>query len=393
MLVQRLKNFQKNLYELYKDAKTPIQKTDSLLPAAYKELGTASEELQVAVEELVAQAEELAAKQMQLEVEREHNKNLFECLPEAHLVTDPHGKILQANQAAATLLNVELRFLTGKPLDIFFTQQERRKLSAKLSQLRQGDRTQKWIISLQPRYGESLSVAATVAPTSDASGKPFALHWSLCEIPKGEEASEQQPSSILELSQSRPKHVYHQGEIIPLEPNNLWLVCQGWVKLSTTNESGDEVIVGLAGREMPFGSSMTSLSAYQATALSEEVQLVAVSLTEIENSPHLKETLFSPIVQRLRLTESLLAISGVRQVEERVYYFLLWLKQHFGQKVPQGDRLSVRLTHQELANACGTTRVTITRVLGKFKKQGKIAYDSKHHMIFTTESQLPSGYC
>ncbi|OKH20601.1 Crp/Fnr family transcriptional regulator [Hydrococcus rivularis NIES-593] len=386
-LVQRLKHFQKNLYELYQESKAPVQKQpDRLLPAVYKELGTASEALQVAVDELIAQTEKLAAIQMQLETERQNHKNLFDFLSEAHLVTDPRGKILQANQAAADLLKAELRFLLGKPLDIFFTPQERQTFPAKLSQVRQCDRAQKWRVDLQPRNGETMPVSLTVAPSRDASGKLIALNWNLCEIAKKHAGIEPQLGISQDLSQSRPKHVYQRGEIIPLEPTKLWLVCQGWVKLSTTCESGDEVIVGLAGRDMSFGSSMTSLSTYQAIALSEEVQLVAISLSEIDNSPRLKEIIFSQIAQRLRLTESLLAISGVRQVEERVYHFLLWLKQHFGQKVPQGDRLSVRLTHQELANACSTTRVTITRVLGKLKKQGKITYDSKHHIIFTNAS-------
>ncbi|HAA27728.1 MAG TPA: hypothetical protein DCE56_08735 [Cyanobacteria bacterium UBA8553] len=56
------------------------------------------------------------------------------------------------------------------------------------------------------------------------------------------------------------------------------------------------------------------------------------------------------------------------------------------QKVAQGTCLKVRLTHQDLADACGATRVTITRLLGKLqkkrKKERKIALESKHHIIF-----------
>jgi CRP-like cAMP-binding protein len=95
----------------------------------------------------------------------------------------------------------------------------------------------------------------------------------------------------------------------------------------------------------------------------------------------LSQSFLPKITQRLRQTEALLAISGKRQVKERLHYFLQFLKQEIGQPMSQGIRLSVRLTHQDLADACCTTRVTITRLVGKLQQQGKIAFDSKHHMI------------
>jgi CRP-like cAMP-binding protein len=58
--------------------------------------------------------------------------------------------------------------------------------------------------------------------------------------------------------------------------------------------------------------------------------------------------------------------------------------------VPQGDRLSIRLTHQHLANAIGTTRVTITRLLGQLKDEGWLQTDSSHHLIVVTARYLAS---
>jgi CRP-like cAMP-binding protein len=44
-------------------------------------------------------------------------------------------------------------------------------------------------------------------------------------------------------------------------------------------------------------------------------------------------------------------------------------------------RLQVRLTHQDLANAIGTTRVTITRLLNRFRQQGWVAVDKNRHLV------------
>ena len=129
--VQQLEALQGRLDRLYQDANTSNVQSN-LLPAAFKELGIASEELQVAIEELLSQAEESAAIGVKLEAERQHYKDLFEFLPNACLETDTKGKIIDANRAAAKLLNVSQRFLVGKPLDIFLIKSDRRRFPAKL---------------------------------------------------------------------------------------------------------------------------------------------------------------------------------------------------------------------------------------------------------------------
>ena len=67
---------------------------------------------------------------------------------------------------------------------------------------------------------------------------------------------------------------------------------------------------------------------------------------------------------------------------------LLLLKQEIGQPVPQGTRMSVRFTDQDFAEACSTTRVTITRLLGQLQQQGRITLDSQNHIILRDQEQL-----
>ena len=374
---QRLNKFQRNVNEIYRRADQLEQSPSSHLRAAYKELGTASEELQVAMEELVVQAEELTTLQLQLKAEHQQYKDLFEFLPSAYLITDAQGHILQANQAAAALFNRELRFLVNKPLTAFLTEQERQSFPSKLSQLHQCQQTQQWSLCLQLCDRAPYNTSVTVVPVHDAQGKLTSLRWSLQNSTDDEQVRKHHH---FEPNQNR-WYCYNQGEIVPLEPASIWLVCQGLVKLTTVSEDGAEVLVGIAGPTMPFSSNMTSLPTYQATALSEEVQLVSIPLAEI-TSPQLRELLLPQILLRLRQTEILLAIAGKRHIQDRLHYLLLWLKQNYSQPTAQGTCLSIRLTHQELADACCTTRVSIARELSKLKKQGKIIYDPKYHIVF-----------
>lgn len=393
MFTQQVQTLQEHLTKLYQRTNNSDQpSTDLLLPSVFKELGTSSEELQVAAEEMLQQTEEVVGMREQLEAERLRYLELFQFMPDAYLVTDAQGKILEANRAADTLLGYEKSSLQGKLLVSFIPVEKRAAFRSTLTRLHQYDWVQEHTVSLQPRRGETFDAALTVAPVRETSGKLVSLRWIVRDITANKRAQLALSSHEYDPSQDRPKHCYFKGDIIPLEPDQLWLVSQGLVKLSTMDERGGEILVGLIGSSMPFGSSLTDLPTYQAIALSQKVELVGISLSEITTSPRLAQALLPQISERLRQTEFLLAISGRRQVKERLQHLLLFLEQKFGEKGAQGTRLSIRLTHQDLADACCTTRVTITRLLGKLQQQGKIRFDSQSHFLFTKKDVKRIGF-
>jgi CRP-like cAMP-binding protein len=97
--------------------------------------------------------------------------------------------------------------------------------------------------------------------------------------------------------------------------------------------------------------------------------------------PNLNEILLPKIKQRLQQTESFLFIISHYNVEDRLISLLEMLKSELGEPVVEGTRLLFRMTHEDIANACNSTRVTITRLLKKLQKQGKIKYDADKHII------------
>ncbi|MEB3247449.1 MAG: helix-turn-helix domain-containing protein, partial [Synechococcus sp.] len=46
-----------------------------------------------------------------------------------------------------------------------------------------------------------------------------------------------------------------------------------------------------------------------------------------------------------------------------------------------GLRLNLRLTHQEMASALSTTRVTVTRVIGLLRDEGWLKIDPQRHLV------------
>jgi CRP-like cAMP-binding protein len=182
------------------------------------------------------------------------------------------------------------------------------------------------------------------------------------------------------LYRGKRLHFYNQGEGIPIPGDGVWQVYRGLVQLSTFHDSGEEVLIGWVAPSTLFGLNVTHLSTYNAKALSE-VYLRWFSLKEIETSPQLAQVLLIQLNRRMRQTEILLAIAGLRRVEDRLRQLLDLLRQDIGQATDEGIRLPVRLTHQTLANAIGTTRVTVTRLLGDFQRQGEVSIDRHRHII------------
>ncbi|PSB14800.1 transcriptional regulator [filamentous cyanobacterium CCP1] len=184
-----------------------------------------------------------------------------------------------------------------------------------------------------------------------------------------------------ELYRGRSLQPYRSGQPIRMLSDEILVVCRGVVQLGTLYDNGDEALLGLACPSMPFGLPLSLIRPYQAVALTD-VDLMRLRLVEVEQSPMLAQGIFRHLVRRVQQAEAVLAMVGYRRVEERLRHFLVLLKQEVGQPTADGGtRLSVRLTHQQLANAIGTTRVTVTRLLSHLQEEGWLVVDSHRHII------------
>ena len=57
---------------------------------------------------------------------------------------------------------------------------------------------------------------------------------------------------------------------------------------------------------------------------------------------------------------------------ERLVHLLLDLEEQFGRETHEGVQLRLKLSHQDLANLIGTTRETVTGIMGDLKSEGLV---------------------
>lgn len=149
-----------------------------LLEQALKELYFVLEELQAVDAELRQQNEALTDTRLQIDLERQRYRTLFELAPEAYLVTDEKGKIYQANKAAEALFSLPQEGLVGKPLLSLIELGDWPGFQRRLAN---PDPTEPWEIRLIPRQDEPVAVAITTNRLKDRR-KGATILWLLRDI-------------------------------------------------------------------------------------------------------------------------------------------------------------------------------------------------------------------
>jgi len=188
-----------------------------------------------------------------------------------------------------------------------------------------------------------------------------------CDLPK---------APLEELEKIKYASAYPQGAVLFVEgqgPRGVYIICTGRVKLTTTSRDGKTLILRIAQEGEVLGlHAAVSGKPYELTAETlQPAQLDFVKrddfLRFLQNhgdaclhaAQHLSQNCQSAyeMIRSLGLSHS---------VSEKLARLLLeWAAD--GENTKEGIRIKVSLTHEEIAQLIGTSRETVTRVLGEFR--------------------------
>lgn len=138
------------------------------------------ERLYSVIEELQISNEELRTALMDLQHERSRYRDLFHSAPEAHLLTDEHGVVLDANRPAETLVGCAPRALIGCSLLDLVAPGGRRDASVDLRQARSGVRGEA-IWTLRRLDGGTRLARVAYLPVEEGSGG-FGAQWLMVDL-------------------------------------------------------------------------------------------------------------------------------------------------------------------------------------------------------------------
>lgn len=172
--------------------------------------------------------------------------------------------------------------------------------------------------------------------------------------------------------------LFSQGE----DARCLYLICGGYLKLTAGRAQDRQMIVRVAGPGSVLGLyAALSHGVYEVSAESlTSAQLRPVErerfLTFLRNHREAQMRAVQCLCQEYRFAlQDACRIALAETVAGRLGRLLLELAHQIGEHINGGYRFPLLLTHEEMASMACTTRETVTRTLGQFRKEGSITIE------------------
>ncbi len=158
-----------------------------------------SGDLECTIEELRVSTEDLIYQQRQLEYEQIRYQNLFNFAPDGYLVTDPVGKILEANQVILDLLEVDRDYIVERFLAIFVAAHDQEVFFNHLGYMLSHDNSAvTWEITLNPYQSEAFPAEIILTKNINPANQNIQLLWIIRNISDRKLAEQE----LLQLNQS-----------------------------------------------------------------------------------------------------------------------------------------------------------------------------------------------
>ncbi len=179
-------------------------------------------------------------------------------------------------------------------------------------------------------------------------------------------------SKMRKLKRGEPVYLPTQLETAIL------LVASGRIKTCHVTPEGKQSILSFVEPGEIFGelALVGSQSRGEYAEAVEATTLVAMEVNDLHAILHKYPSVSFGITKLIGLRrqriERRLKNLLFRSNRERIIHLLLELAESYGQRTAEGINLAIKLSHQEIASLIGSTRETVTVVLGQIQLEGKI---------------------
>lgn len=164
--------------------------------------------------------------------------------------------------------------------------------------------------------------------------------------------------------------IYSQAEL----NEYVYFIQKGRVRLSSFDKEGNEKSIVIVSEGNIFGevsakekipAIVTATAVTDCTLLCMPSELFA---TKVTASPVLSEKLILELMQMVRILMGHIRDISFMDATERVITYLFKLSTNYGVDTPQGRKITIRFTHQEMADLTGTSRVTVSKIMKALDK-------------------------
>jgi CRP/FNR family transcriptional regulator/CRP/FNR family cyclic AMP-dependent transcriptional regulator len=188
---------------------------------------------------------------------------------------------------------------------------------------------------------------------------------------------------------------YGKNESILMEDdesaNSMFVIVKGKIRVSVSGVEGKEAILAIMEPGDYFGEMSIidgqprSASVFAAEATELMVLRREDLLVQISKNPKLALSMLIEFSLRLRQADMRITSLALLGVYGRVANLIMELAKTKGRRVGNMVIIENRPTHQEIAEMSGTTRETVSRVLGKLQRSGTLIVERDKITILRQE--------
>ena len=186
-----------------------------------------------------------------------------------------------------------------------------------------------------------------------------------------------------EVSFQRDEAVFHEGELAEM----VYIVVDGRVRLSTFAVDGRErhlMIVGANGIVGDCGLPASGRYVLSAFA-SSPARLLSIPakalLRALEREPAIARQHTALASRRFRVLLQQLELQAHNSASRRVCHHLIGLGNAYGTPVPEGLRIGITYTQEEMGNICGLSRVSVSNIFSRLRRDGIVTLQQRHTVV------------
>jgi CRP/FNR family transcriptional regulator, cyclic AMP receptor protein len=190
------------------------------------------------------------------------------------------------------------------------------------------------------------------------------------------------PGDLEALSHMAASRTYKAGEPVFMKGDAghaMMAVLSGRVRICSYSAEGREVVLNVISAGEVFGEiAMIDGGERTADAFAmEATELLVLNrrdfLPVLARNPDVCMKLLELLCQRLRWTSEQIEDINFLDLRSRLAKRLIYLANHYGEPSGQGDRKTVRISQQLLANMVGASREAVNIQLAAWKEKGVIS--------------------
>lgn len=169
--------------------------------------------------------------------------------------------------------------------------------------------------------------------------------------------------------------LYAQGEAA----TTIYVILTGQVSMGMLNSDGQEVLIDIVGTGVICGegAAFDGMPHFSTACALEDSEVLAVPVHQLREMMLENKEFFSMVMSTIAMKQRMLATRLAQgahpSADARITQLLA--------QISQAEGPTVKLTHQQIGNLIGASRVTVTRAVQRLRRCGSIYYERGQYKV------------